>query len=33
VIGNASHVQLQFEDQQVDLRPHTKVDVARLTLE
>lgn len=32
VIGNASHVQLQFEDQQVDLRPHTKVDVARLTL-
>jgi len=33
VIGNASHVQLQFEDQQVDLRPHTKVDVARLTLQ
>jgi len=33
VIGNAPHVQLQFEDQQVDLRPHTKVDVARLTLE
>ncbi|MFA6313009.1 MAG: RodZ domain-containing protein [Sterolibacterium sp.] len=33
VIGNASRVQLQFEDQQVDLRPHTKVDVARLTLE
>lgn len=33
VIGNASHVQLQFEDQQVDLVPHTKVDVARLTLE
>jgi cytoskeleton protein RodZ len=33
VIGNASHVQLQFEDQQVDLRPHTKVEVARLTLE
>jgi len=33
VIGNASHVQLQFEDQQVDLRPHTKVDVARLSLE
>jgi len=32
VIGNASHVQLQFEDEQVDLRPHTKVDVARLTL-
>jgi len=33
VIGNASHVQLQFEDRQVDLVPHTKVDVARLTLE
>jgi len=33
VIGNASHVQLQYGDQQVDLRPHTKVDVARLTLE
>lgn len=33
VIGNASRVQLQYEDQQVDLRPHTKVDVARLTLE
>ena len=33
VIGNASHVQLQFDEQQVDLRPHTKVDVARLTLE
>lgn len=33
VVGNASHVQLQFEDQQVDLVPHTKVDVARLTLE
>lgn len=33
VIGNASRVQLQFEEQQIDLRPHTKVDVARLTLE
>lgn len=33
VIGHASSVQLQYEDQQVDLRPHTKVDVARLTLE
>ena len=33
VIGNASHVQLQFEERQVDLQPHTKVDVARLTLE
>ena len=33
VIGNASRVQLQFEDRQIDLQPHTKVDVARLTLE
>lgn len=33
VIGNASRVQLQFEEQQIDLRPHTKVDVARFTLE
>lgn len=33
VIGNASHVQLQFEDRQIDLRPHTKVEVARFTLE
>lgn len=33
VIGNSSRVQLQFEDRQIDLQPHTKVDVARLTLE
>ncbi|MBI5923528.1 MAG: DUF4115 domain-containing protein [Betaproteobacteria bacterium] len=33
VIGNASRVQLQFEDRQIDLQPHTKVDVARFTLE
>lgn len=33
VIGNASRVQLQFDERQVDLRPHTKVDVARLTIE
>lgn len=33
VVGNASRVQLQFEEQQIDLRPHTKVDVARLTVE
>ncbi len=33
VIGNASTVQLQFDDKQIDLRPYTKVEVARLTLE
>ncbi|MBI3525067.1 MAG: helix-turn-helix domain-containing protein [Betaproteobacteria bacterium] len=33
VIGNATHVQLLYGDQQVDLHPYTKVDVARLTLE
>jgi len=33
VVGNASQVRLQFNDQPVDLRPHTRVEVARLTLE
>lgn len=33
VVGNASHVRLQHNDQPVDLRPHTRVEVARLTLE
>ena len=33
VIGNASAVQLQYEDKVIDLRPHTKVEVARLSLE
>ncbi|MBI4989746.1 MAG: helix-turn-helix domain-containing protein [Rhodocyclales bacterium] len=33
VVGNASHVRLQYNDQPVDLRPHTRVEVARLTLE
>ncbi len=32
VIGNASAVQLQYGDQTIDLRPYTKVEVARLTL-
>lgn len=31
-IGNAHSVQLQYDDHGVDLAPHTKVDVARLTL-
>lgn len=33
VVGNASNVRLQYKDQPVDLRPHTRVEVARLTLE
>ena len=33
VVGNASGVQLQYEDKMIDLRPHTKVEVARLTVE
>lgn len=32
VIGSAHSVQLQYNDQPVDLAPHTKVDVARLNL-
>jgi cytoskeleton protein RodZ len=32
VIGNASHVQVTFNDQQIDLKPHTRVEVARLTV-
>jgi hypothetical protein len=33
VIGNAVNVRLKYNDAPVDLRPHFKVDVARLTLE
>lgn len=33
VVGSAAHVRLQYNDQPVDLRPHTRVEVARLTLE
>ena len=32
VIGNASSVKLTYDGKPVDLRPHTKVEVARLTL-
>ena len=32
VIGNASSVRLLHNDKPVDLKPHTKVEVARLTL-
>jgi cytoskeleton protein RodZ len=33
VIGNAAHVRLTYNDKPVDLAPHIKVDVARLTIE
>ena len=33
VIGNATQVRLTYNDKPVDLAPHTKVDVARLTIE
>ncbi|MDP2878656.1 MAG: helix-turn-helix domain-containing protein, partial [Sulfuricella sp.] len=33
VIGNAAHVRMTYNDKPVDLAPHIKVDVARLTVE
>lgn len=33
VIGNAVKVDLQYEDRQIDLKPHIRAEVARLTLE
>lgn len=33
VVGNAAGVRLLYNEQPVDLAPHTKIDVARLTLE
>jgi cytoskeleton protein RodZ len=33
IIGNAQHVRLTYGEQPVDLAPHVKVEVARLTLE
>ena len=33
VIGNAAGVHLTYNDKEIDLAPHTRVDVARLTLE
>lgn len=33
VIGNAQHVRLTYGDREIDLRPHTRVEVARFTLE
>lgn len=32
VIGNAQHVQVTYQNQPFDLKPHTRVDVARFTL-
>jgi cytoskeleton protein RodZ len=32
VIGNAASVRLTYDGKPVDLRPYTKVEVARLTL-
>jgi cytoskeleton protein RodZ len=32
VIGNAQHVRVIYNDHPIDLAPHTKVEVARLTL-
>jgi cytoskeleton protein RodZ len=33
VIGNAPSVRLRYNDESIDLKPHFKIDVARLTLE
>jgi len=32
VIGNAAGVKLRYNDAEIDLTPHTRIDVARLTL-
>jgi len=32
VIGNARHVRLTYREREIDLRPHTRVEVARFTL-
>ena len=33
VVGNAHGVKIRYKDKSVDLEPHTRVDVARITLE
>ena len=33
IVGNAHRVKLLYEDKPIDLGPHTRVDVARITLE
>ena len=32
VIGNAQHVRITYNDREIDLQPHVKVEVARFTL-
>ena len=32
VIGNASNVRITYDDKPIDLAPHTRQDVARLTI-
>jgi cytoskeleton protein RodZ len=32
VIGNASHVHVLYDDKPINLVPHTRADVARLTV-
>ena len=33
IIGNAQYVRLSYDDRQIDLTPHVKVEVARFTLD
>ena len=33
IIGNAQHVRVRIDEKDVDLAPHIKIDVARLTLQ
>lgn len=33
VIGNAAKVEVQYGDRQIDLKPHTRAEVARLTIQ
>lgn len=33
VVGNATQVEVQYDDRQIDLKPHTRAEVARLTIE
>lgn len=33
VIGNATQVEVQYDDRQIDLKPHIRAEVARLTIE
>ena len=33
VIGNAQHVRVTYDDREIDLKPHTRVEVARFTIQ